>query len=189
MQSPSHEEVLATLRQIIRRIDLYSKKLVGVYGLTGPQLIVLRELGRAEETPVGHLARLIDLSHPTVTHIVDRLEKRGLVVRTKSSADKRRVLVRVTETGITALASAPPLLQEQFVRQFQKLEPWERTQILASLQRVATMMGASGIDASHALIEEPLTEPVQETIAAMSIAPVAGNAGDPHPGNDDSNPS
>jgi hypothetical protein len=44
--SATHEEVLVTIRQIIRRIDLYSKKLEHVYGLTGPQLLLLKELLR-----------------------------------------------------------------------------------------------------------------------------------------------
>ena len=149
---PVHEEVLAVLRQIIRRIDLHSKKLVQQHGLTGPQLIILRELGRAEEMPVGQLARMIDLSHATVTSILDRLEKRGLVSRNRSTVDKRRVMVGITEPGNTVLAGAPSLLQEQFVEQFQRLDTWEKTLILSSLQRVAAMMDAQKLDASIALI-------------------------------------
>lgn len=170
---PADEEVLVTLRQIIRRIDLYSKRLVQIYGLTGPQLVLLKELGRAEEMPVGHLARRIDLSNGTVTRILDRLERRGLVTRIRSAADRRRVMVSITETGIVALASAPALLQEQFIARFQKLAAWERTQILSSLQRVAAMMDAEGLDASSTLIEEPLTEALQQSVEAM---PMAGDA-------------
>jgi DNA-binding MarR family transcriptional regulator len=168
--SATHEEVLVTIRQIIRRIDLYSKKLEHVYGLTGPQLLLLKELGKAEEMPVGHLARHARLSHPTVTGILDRLEKRGLIVRTRSAADKRRVLVSIAEPGIAVLAGAPSLLEEQFVDRFQQLQPWEQTLILSSLQRVAAMMGAEEIDAASILFGEPLTESAREAIDdAMEI--------------------
>jgi DNA-binding MarR family transcriptional regulator len=167
----SHEEVLVTLRQIIRRIDLHSRRLVQMHGLTGPQLIILKELGRAEEMPVGQLARLINLSHPTVTTILDRLEKRGLISRNRSAADKRRVMVSITEPGISVLGGAPSLVQEQFARRFDRLEKWEQTLILSSLQRVAAMMDAEGLDASSALIGEPLAASTQGAVEAMPIAP------------------
>jgi DNA-binding MarR family transcriptional regulator len=166
--SPVHEEVLVVLRQIIRRIDLHSKKLVQQHGLTGPQLIILRELSRAEEMPVGQLARLIDLSHATVTSILDRLEKRGLVSRNRSTVDRRRVMVGITESGNTVVAGAPSLLQEQFVDQFQSLATWEQTLILSSLQRVAAMMDAQKLDASSALIGAPLSEATHGALETIS---------------------
>ena len=182
--SAIHEAVLVTIRQIIRRIDLYSKKLEQVYGLTGPQLLLLKELGKVEEVPVGHLARQVRLSHPTVTGILDRLEKRGLVLRTRSAADKRRVLVSIAEPGIAVLAGAPSLLQEQFVGRFQKLQPWEQTLILSSLQRVAAMMGAEDLDASTILFGEPLPESAHEAIND-AIEIISRSAPDRSPTDDD----
>lgn len=167
--SATHEEVLATIRQIIRRIDLYSKKLEHIYGLTGPQLLLLKELGKAEEMPVGHLARQIRLSHPTVTGILDRLEKRGLVVRTRSAADKRRVLVSIAEPGIAVLAGAPSLFEEQFVGRFRQLHLWEQTLILSSLQRVAAMMGAEEPGASSIFLGEPLSQSADAIDEALEI--------------------
>ena len=121
--------------------------------------------------PVGQLARLIDLSHATVTSILDRLEKRGLVSRIRSTVDKRRVMVGITEAGNTVLAGAPPLLQEQFVEQFQRLSTWEQTLILSSLQRLAAMMNAQGLDASSTLIGEPRSETTQ---GVLETNPVGG---------------
>ena len=42
-------------------------------------------------------------------------------------------------------------LQDQFNRQFTKLDEWEQTMILAALQRVAQMMDAEEIDAAPVL--------------------------------------
>ena len=47
--------------------------------------------------------------------------------------------------------TAPNLLQENFVEVFYKLEDWEQTLILSSLQRVASMMGAKKLDAAPIL--------------------------------------
>jgi DNA-binding MarR family transcriptional regulator len=176
-----HEDVLVTLRQIIRQIDLHSRRLVQIYGLTGPQLVILKELGRVEEMPVGQLARQIDLSHGTVTNILDRLEKRGLISRSRSATDKRKVMVRVSEPGITILASAPSLLQEQFIERFQGLAQWEQTLILSSLQRVAAMMDAEDLDASSAFIGEPLTESTQGAVEAMPVGSRTSDSLKPKP--------
>ena len=68
------EEVLITLRKIIRAIDIHSRYLVKQYGLTGPQLLVLKEILRLKETHISVIAERISLSQPTVTDILDRLE-------------------------------------------------------------------------------------------------------------------
>ena len=176
MNRPSvHEEVLVTLRQIIRGIDLHSRRLVQEHGLTGPQLVLLRAIGSVREISLGELARQVSLSQGTVTGVADRLEGRGLIVRTRSEADRRRVLVRLTEAGFSVLAEAPSLLQDEFVACFRKLAPWEQTLILSSLQRVASMMGAEGLEAESLLVQEPLREPAQEAVEFMPSGVSAGN--------------
>lgn len=140
MDSP--EEVLVALRRIIRAIDLQSRQLMQRSGLTGPQLLTMQVIARHGELNMGELARLVNLSQGTVTTILDRLERRGLVTRTRSTADKRRVVVSVSEAGHAALADAPTLLQEHFIQAFQTLRDWEKNLLLSSLQRVAEMMEA-----------------------------------------------
>jgi DNA-binding MarR family transcriptional regulator len=147
--------VVTALRRIIRAIDLRSRHLVTHYGLTGPQLVVLRQLAASDGTPVGMLTRAVHLSQATVTGILDRLEKRGLVRRERSTGDRRRVLVWLTQAGEQLLATAPPLLQEEFRAAFDRLEDWEQTQILSSLQRVVSMMEAKDIEATPILTTGP----------------------------------
>ncbi len=125
-------------------------------GLTGPQLLALQVIGRQGELNVGDLARRINLSQGTVTTILDRLEKRGLVVRTRSTTDKRRVVVSLSEIGSEALASAPTLLQEHFLDAFSRLGDWEQNLILSSLQRVAEMMEAYKMEAAPSLDTDEL---------------------------------
>lgn len=74
----THDQVLIALRQIIRAIDLHSKKLERESGLTGPQLLIMQIIH--EEGPVTSsvLARSVSLSQATVTTILDRLEKKGI---------------------------------------------------------------------------------------------------------------
>ncbi len=146
-----YDQVLISLRQIIRAIDLHSKRLEKESGLTGPQLLVMQQLAGHGELTAGVLAREISLSQPTVTSIVDRLERKGLLKRQRNQHDKRKVMLSMTESGRVAVDKAPPLLRESFICSFNQLEDWEQTLILSSLQRVSDMMNAADLDAAPLL--------------------------------------
>ena len=165
------ELVLLALRRIIRAIDLRSRYLVTRHGLTGPQLIVLKEVSANGGCCVSELTRAIHLSQATATGILDRLEKRRLVRRERSAHDRRRVLSWLTEGGQQLLADAPPLLQEEFTAEFAKLEEWEQTQILSSLQRVVSMMEAKGLDATPILATGPIAATSDRTKAFLGGKP------------------
>lgn len=136
------EEARRALRRIIRAIDLHSKSLARSYGLTGPQLAVLRVLAeqQKEEMTGSGLARAASISHATVTGIVSRLETRGLIERRPSSEDRRRRLLHLTEHGREVALEAPPLLAKSFLERFQALPDWEQTEIVAAIQHIAAMM-------------------------------------------------
>lgn len=145
------EEVLIALRRVIRATDLHSKHLSKISGLTAPQILLMRSISKKGEVTIRELANDVSLSQATVTTILDRLDKRGLTYRSRSSEDKRKVHAYLTEDGEQTLKEAPTPLQEQFVRQFSNLQDWEQSMILASLQRVAQMMDAQNIEAAPVL--------------------------------------
>lgn len=144
-------EVLRNLRKVTRAIDLHSKRLSQVSGLTGPQAILLTELQKSGPIPVSTLAKRVSLSHATVTDILNRLAKREMVARARDQEDKRRILISLTEAGAAVLQESPALLQERFVREFGKLADWEQTLILSSLQRIAEILEAESLDAAPML--------------------------------------
>jgi len=146
-----HDDVLISLRRIVRATGRYSRRLSKEAGLTAPQLLVMQAILSEEEMTMGEIAKSVSLSQATITSILDRLENRGLVERYRGKEDKRRVYAHVTEAGKALLQKAPTPLQVEFAQRFNQLENWEQTQILSSLQRVAAMMKAEDIDASPVL--------------------------------------
>jgi len=150
------DEVLINLRKIIQAIELQSRQIVRKIGLTGPQLIILREIARYKELTVGEIAELVSLKQATVTSILIRLEKKGLLIRNRSTIDKRKVYVNITEEAENLLHRAPSPLHESFVNQFNRLSDWEQTMILCSLQRMVTMMEAKEIEAAPFLETGPI---------------------------------
>jgi DNA-binding MarR family transcriptional regulator len=160
----THDQVLIALRQIIRAIDLHSKKLERESGLTGPQLLVMQIIFEEGPLTSGGLARSVSLSQATVTTILDRLEKKGYLTRERDTEDKRKVWVQLSGEGKKVLQHAPTLLQESFVSSFAQLKDWEQSLILSSLQRVASMMQASELEAAPVLdsSEELLVNSVEK---------------------------
>lgn len=150
------QDVLVSLRRIIRATDLQSKRMVKSCGLTIPQIMVLRAIDALGDVTVKRISDDVSLSQATVTTILNRLEDRGHIERVRSQTDKRIVNARLTASGREVLASAPPLLHEKFIERFEALESWEKSLILSSLQRVATMMDAEELDAAPMLDIAPL---------------------------------
>ncbi len=136
------QQVMVTLRQITRAIDLHSRALLHQFGLTSPQLATLQAICREQPITAGHLARTLHLGQPTVTGILDRLERRGLIARMRGERDRRSVMLTLTASGQDVLSGAPSLLAG-FGQQLGGLKPWERAQILSNLQRVADMLEQS----------------------------------------------
>ncbi len=144
-EQKTSQEVLIGLRRIIRAIDIHSRYLAKTFGLTGPQLVLLREIADHDGITIGHLANQVSLSQATVTSIIDRLESKNLAVRRRSENDRRKVTLTITENGRAVLDTNPTFFQEAFVREFERLEQWEQTQILSSVQRLSRMMASDSI--------------------------------------------
>lgn len=147
------DDVLVSLRRIIRANDLHSRKLGRETGLTTPQLVVMRaiEEGGSEASTVSEISRRVSLSQATVTNILNRLEGQKLVHRQRSVTDKRRVNLSVTAAGRKLLRNAPQPLQEHFILRFKALADWEQHLIVSSLARIAAMMDAQDLDAAPLL--------------------------------------
>jgi len=147
-----YEELLVSLRQVIRAIDIHSRKLNKQSGLTGPQLMVMQNIAMLDGPLAKDIAKEIALSAATVTTIIDRLESRALVIRKRSETDKRKVHLSLSESGKLLLSSSPKPLQDHFIKRYQNLEEWEQSQLLSAVERIASMMDAEKLDAAPVLL-------------------------------------
>ena len=149
-------ELLVGLRKITQAIDLHSKHLLKIAGITSPQLVILQELAECDSMTTSEVAKAVSLTQGTVTTIIVRLEKNDLVNRRRSGQDKRRIYISITEKGKQLLADSPSPLQEKFANSYYKLEEWEQLMILTSINRIVSMMSAEKIEASPFLVSGPL---------------------------------
>lgn len=147
----ARDEVLDTLRRIIRASDLYSKRLEREVGMTTAQLVVMHSIRDLGEVTTSQISARVSLSQATVTSILDRLVERTLVERYRSTRDRRIVHTRLTRKGRLALRKAPTLLHENFLERFEKLSGRRQAVIVDALKLVAEMM-----DAGDAIVPAPL---------------------------------
>ena len=68
-------------------------------GITYPQYLVLMVLWEDDNLPVNDIARRLVLETNTVTPLLQRMEKQGIVVRKKGEQDKRQQIVSLTDKG------------------------------------------------------------------------------------------
>ncbi len=152
------QDALISIRRILRATEMHGKALRAATNLKTSQLMVLQALEDNDDMTVGAITAQVRMAQASVTAIVDKLEQTGLVARARGTTDKRNVFVRLTEQGRNVLEEAPEALHRRFAEQFEPLQAWEQTMIVAALQRVASMMNAPDLD-SAALLEFDPHEP------------------------------
>lgn len=146
--------IVRSLRQIIRAVALYSRELQRSRNLTTTQLATLRQLARRGPVSAGDLARAISVSQATITGVLDRLERPGLIQRRRDPRDRRRVVVELTAAGGDVVRDSPPPLHERFMVRLAALPERQRQEIDRTLRKIVAMMEAEDVEASPVLAAE-----------------------------------
>ena len=152
--------ILIDIRKIVRSINLESKRIQKEFGISIPQLLCLSFLSECDAFQSTHreLTRYLHLNSSTVTGIVNRLEKRGLIARLPKKEDRRVTYVALTSAGYKVLESTPDLLHEKLSAGLKKLPSEMVGTIQESLHLIIESLGIEDIDASPMItMEEPIT--------------------------------
>jgi len=85
---------------------------------------------------MNELARLLDLDKSSVTGLVDRAQRRGLVVRAPSAADRRAALVRLTGHGRALAAAGAARFEADISLLLERLPPADRDVLSRLISRL-----------------------------------------------------
>jgi DNA-binding MarR family transcriptional regulator len=111
----------ATFLDLLRATDMLSRGLIPVLkteDLSMTQYNVLRILrGAPEGLPCGEIANRMITRDPDITRLLDRLEKRGLIYRSRESKDRRMVMAGITPHGLKLLGRLDEPVQEAHRKQ------------------------------------------------------------------------
>jgi DNA-binding MarR family transcriptional regulator len=111
----------AAFLELLRTTDMLSRTLIAVLKIedvSANQYNVLRILrGSPEGLPCGEIGSRMITRDPDVTRLLDRLEKRGLISRSRETKDRRMVMARITPAGLKLLARLDEPVQEAHRKQ------------------------------------------------------------------------
>lgn len=138
-------EVMDNLRRVFQAINQYSKDSEHSTGLTGPQLWALKILANSAPMRVSDMACQMYLRPPTVVGIIDRLERKGLVTRTRSREDRRVVDLNLSEKGKEIVSNAPQVAQVMLLQGLKELSDNDFSIIVKGMQLMVQLLGAENI--------------------------------------------
>jgi len=105
-------------------------------GLTTRQALILLSCDLEEAGTAAELASLYGLEVSSITRMVDRLEKKRLIARTRSRDDRRKANLSLTPQGKTALKKAVEIATPQAVAMWQGVSGKERRVLTTVIQKV-----------------------------------------------------
>ena len=118
---PRNTETVQSLRRIFKAIEDYSHEVSSSFGITGPQLWALKAISQTAGLTLGALSKKMYLHPSTISGVIDRLEVKGLVRRSRDSADRRVVTVDLTAAGKGLVKRAPNPVQGKMIYGLKKL--------------------------------------------------------------------
>jgi DNA-binding MarR family transcriptional regulator len=116
LESPHAQLIMDSLRRIVQALRRSSLSLEKLTGLTGAQVFVLRQIQSKSGLSLNELAGLTFTHQSTMSEVVSRLERMGLVVRSKSADDARRLEIRLTVEGQAVVVAGNLPAQENLIR-------------------------------------------------------------------------
>src|SRR2546425_10338297 len=126
----------AAFLDLLRTTDMLSRgpaQVLKTEDLSATQYNVLRILrGAPQGLPCGEIASRMVTRDPDITRLLDRLEKRELISRSRETKDRRMVMARITPAGLKLLAGLDAPIQEVHRKQLGQLGQ-ERLRALAEL--------------------------------------------------------
>ena len=87
------------LWELAHALDVSSKRMEQLIGVTGPQRLVIRMVGQEPGRTASDIADALGKHPSTLTGVLARLEDRGLLVRAIDPADRRRARFTLTAAG------------------------------------------------------------------------------------------
>jgi MarR family transcriptional regulator, organic hydroperoxide resistance regulator len=138
-------DMIDNLRRVFQAVNEYSKKAERETGLTSPQLWAIKVIAEGAPLKVSDVAQRMYLHPATVVGILDRLESRELVTRTRSKEDRRVVVIELTEQGRDLLIQSPEVAQGLLVKGLETLTKEKLLQLDEGLKSLVEILGAQKI--------------------------------------------
>ncbi len=141
------DRIIQGLRRIVKELHRYSQDVHAAYGLTGPQLWALKTLARTGPVPVGALAAALAVHQSSLSVLIDRLEARRLLARTRRAPDRRVVHLALTPRGRALARRAPEPAQGRLLHALRAMPTTKVRDLRRAVDILACAMEAQDVNA------------------------------------------
>lgn len=138
----SPELVADDLRPVLLRLARELRKETEQLGVTARQATLLWLVKRSPGLSLAELAAEEGISPPALSGHVDRLERAGFLERVRSTEDRRRVGLRLTDEGVKLMRRIRARRTTWLAERLQHLEPAELERVLAAIPALQSLLGA-----------------------------------------------
>ncbi len=148
-EAPSPLECAHTVIEIVPRISRTMRRDLRIHSaglFTEPQFRVMASLYREGERCLSGLAAYLGVSLPTMSRLIQGLESRGLVCRRRSETDRRRVVLSLTEKGVTAYETLLRRTERHLVDWLSPLTPQERAEVVRACKKLDQLISTVDLD-------------------------------------------
>jgi DNA-binding MarR family transcriptional regulator len=137
---------LRTLWELDHALQTASKSMARRRGITGPQRVVLRIVGRFPQLAPSQLAAIVHLHPSTLTGILKRLEGRGLIKRRVDPNDRRRSFLGLTPKGRAIDVDDVHTVERVLATLFATLPPAQTAATQRTLRALAEALQRSAVE-------------------------------------------
>jgi DNA-binding MarR family transcriptional regulator len=137
-----YANILIRIRQIVRAVNVESKRLEKEYGISIPQLLALNYLRKQDYFRASHkeLKDFLQLNASTVTGIISRLETKGLIARLPRHEDRRVAYVTITAKGSELLEAMPEPMHERISQKLKGLSAGELVELERAFDTISHIL-------------------------------------------------
>jgi DNA-binding MarR family transcriptional regulator len=133
-------ELANRLRPVLLMLNRHLRREAHAAGVTGGQAALLAQIRNHPDFGVRELAAREGISAPSMTRYLDRLEKAGLIVRSRAAEDARRIRLALTPKGVRVLRSVRRRRTAWLAEQLEGLPPAERRAVGDAIGPLAQML-------------------------------------------------
>jgi MarR family 2-MHQ and catechol resistance regulon transcriptional repressor len=132
------------LAECLQGFERYSGESVRQYGLTHAQFDIIATLGNTDGMSYKELGERTLITKGTLTGVIERLEQKGIVLRERSSDDKRSFHVRLSDAGDAVFREVFPKVIAHGKQLFAQYSDTEFDELNGALTRLRERIGQAG---------------------------------------------
>ncbi|WP_129689332.1 MarR family winged helix-turn-helix transcriptional regulator [Gottfriedia acidiceleris] len=142
MEETNRKDIELSLKLFIvlsrahRKINDSANKSIASFNLNPTEFAVLELLYHKGNQPLQHIGEKILIASGSITYVVDKLEKKGLVYRNPCSADRRVIYAEITDSGNKLMEEIFPVHEEFLHEQMSDLSNEEKNFLIHLLKKI-----------------------------------------------------